>query len=52
MTSLDSMLKLTSSEKALGIDLNYNHEMKLGGKATCFLHSSLGLLRMGRRSSM
>eukprot|EP00985_Skeletonema_marinoi_P003734 scaffold1616_cov173-Skeletonema_marinoi.AAC.6 len=34
MTSLDNMLKLTSSEKALGIDLNYNHEMKLGGKAT------------------
>lgn len=34
MTSLDSMLKLTSSEKALGIDLDYNHEMKLGGKAT------------------
>ncbi|KAL7541698.1 hypothetical protein ACHAXR_011169 [Thalassiosira sp. AJA248-18] len=36
MTSLDSMLKLTSSEKALGIDLDYNHEMKLGGKATIF----------------
>ena len=34
MTSLDNMLKLTSSEKALGIDLDYNHEMKLGGKAT------------------
>lgn len=34
MTSLDSMLKLTSSEKALGIDLDYNHEMKLGGKAS------------------
>mmetsp|Transcript_24677 Transcript_24677/g.53233 ORF Transcript_24677/g.53233 Transcript_24677/m.53233 type:complete len:221 (+) Transcript_24677:1517-2179(+) len=34
MTSLDSMLKLTSSEKALGVDLDYNHEMKLGGKAT------------------
>ena len=34
MTSLDSMLKLTSSEKALSIDLNYNDEMKLGGKAT------------------
>ena len=34
MTSLDSMLKLTSSEKALSIDLDYNHEMKLGGKAT------------------
>ncbi|KAL7552508.1 hypothetical protein ACHAWF_015774 [Thalassiosira exigua] len=34
MTSLDSMLKLTSSEKALGIDLDYNHEMQLGGKAT------------------
>ncbi len=36
MTSLDNMLKLTSSEKALGMDLNYNHEMKLGGKATFF----------------
>lgn len=36
MTSLDNMLKLTSSEKALGIDLNYNSEMKLGGKATFF----------------
>lgn len=36
MTSLDNMLKLTSSEKALGIDLDYNHEMKLGGKATLF----------------
>lgn len=34
MSSLDSMLKLTSSEKALSIDFNYNHEMKLGGKAT------------------
>lgn len=34
MTSLDSMLKLTSSEKALGVDLDYNHEMKLGGKAS------------------
>mmetsp|Transcript_15923 Transcript_15923/g.28658 ORF Transcript_15923/g.28658 Transcript_15923/m.28658 type:complete len:1321 (-) Transcript_15923:113-4075(-) len=34
MTSLDSMLKLTSSEKALSIDLDYNHEMQLGGKAT------------------
>merc|ERR1719464_413734 len=34
MTSLDSMLKLTSSEKALGIDLDYNHEMVLGGWAT------------------
>ncbi len=36
MTSLDSMLKLTSSEKALGIDLDYNHEMQVGGKATLF----------------
>lgn len=36
MTSLDSMLKLTSSEKALSIDFDYNHEMKLGGKATLF----------------
>ena len=36
MTSLDNMLKLTSSEKGLGIDLNYNHEIKLGGKATIF----------------
>ncbi len=36
MTSLDNMLKLTSSEKALGMDLNYNSEMKLGGKATTF----------------
>ena len=34
MTSLDNMLKLTSSEKALSIDFDYNHEMKLGGKAT------------------
>mmetsp|Transcript_9887 Transcript_9887/g.21422 ORF Transcript_9887/g.21422 Transcript_9887/m.21422 type:complete len:1286 (+) Transcript_9887:334-4191(+) len=34
MTSLDSMLKLTSSEKALAMDLDYNHEMKIGGKAT------------------
>eukprot|EP00956_Cyclotella_meneghiniana_P030573 scaffold77279_cov55-Cyclotella_meneghiniana.AAC.1 len=34
MTSLDNMLKLTSSEKALGVDLDYNHEMKLGGKAS------------------
>lgn len=34
MTSLDSMLKLTSSEKALSVDLDYNSEMKLGGKAT------------------
>ena len=34
MTSLDNMLKLTSTEKALGIDMDYNHEMKLGGKAT------------------
>lgn len=34
MTSLDNMLKLTSSEKALGVDLDYNHEMKLGGKGT------------------
>ena len=31
MTSLDSMLKLTSSEKALGIDLDYNH----GEKESC-----------------
>jgi hypothetical protein len=36
MTALDNMLKLTSSEKALSIDLNYNDEMKLGGKATIF----------------
>ena len=36
MTTLDNMLKLTSSEKALGVDLDYNHEMKLGGKATVF----------------
>jgi len=36
MTTLDNMLKLTSSEKALGVDLDYNHEMKLGGKATMF----------------
>ena len=34
MSSLDNMLKLTSSEKALGVDLNYNDEMKLGGKST------------------
>ena len=34
MTTLDNMLKLTSSEKALVVDLDYNHEMKLGGKAT------------------
>jgi len=34
MTSLDCMLKLTSSEKALSIDLDYNHEMKVGGLAT------------------
>lgn len=34
MTSLDNMLKLTSSEKALGVDLDYNSEMKTGGKAT------------------
>lgn len=34
ITSLDNMLKLTSSEKALGIDLDYNQEMMLGGQAT------------------
>jgi len=34
MTCLDNMLKLTSSEKALSIDFDYNSEMILGGKAT------------------
>jgi len=34
MTVLDNMLKLTSSENALAVDLDYNHEMQLAGEAT------------------
>ena len=34
VTALDNMLKLTSSEAALGVDFDYNHEMQVGGLAT------------------
>ena len=34
ITALDSMLKLSSSENALKVDLDYNHEMQVGGAAT------------------
>jgi hypothetical protein len=34
VTTLDNMLKLTSSEAALGVDFDYNHEMTVGGLAT------------------
>ena len=34
VTALDNMLKLSSSENALKIDLDYNHEMQVGGGAT------------------
>ena len=34
ITALDNMLKLSSSENALKVDLDYNHEMKVGGGAT------------------
>ncbi|KAL1510690.1 hypothetical protein AB1Y20_006985 [Prymnesium parvum] len=34
ITALDNMLKLSSSETALKVDLDYNHEMQVGGLAT------------------
>jgi len=34
ITALDSMLKLSSSENALKVDLDYNDEMQVGGAAT------------------
>ncbi len=34
ITALDCMLKLSSSENALKVDLEYNHEMQVGGAAT------------------
>ena len=34
MTALDNMLKLSSTENALKVDLDYNHEMQVGGAAT------------------
>ena len=34
IVNLDNMLKLASTENALKIDLNYNHEMKVGGLAS------------------
>ena len=34
MSALDNMLKLSSTENALKIDLDYNHEMQVGGAAT------------------
>ena len=46
ITALDCMLKLSSSENALKVDLEYNHEMQVGGAATI-----LSALLWGRQAA-
>ena len=42
IVSLDNMLKLASTESALQIDFDYNHEMRVGGIASLLVGALCG----------
>ena len=48
IVNLDHMLKLASTESSLAIDFDYNHEMKVGGVATCLAGALCGAPAYGQ----